>query len=102
MLPQSSLCPPEVVTVALSSVAETGKQVVRIRLFGELVRFSGGRGYQFDWPLVQGQSAADILAAIGIPDAEVWMVALNGAKVPATAQPEAGDELMVFSPVGGG
>lgn len=75
---------------------------VRVRLFGELVRFSGDRGYEFEWPFAQGQSAADILAAIGIPAAEVWMVAINGVKVAPATQPQAGDELMVFSPVGGG
>ncbi|MDP2872496.1 MAG: MoaD/ThiS family protein [Bacillota bacterium] len=73
-----------------------------MRLFGELVRFAAGRGYEFEWPLATGQTVADILAAIGIPEAEVWMVAINGTKVPGTTQPRAGDQLMVFSPVGGG
>ncbi len=75
---------------------------VRVRLFGELARFAGGRGYSFEWPLEPGQTIAEILAAIGIPDEEVWMVAIGGTKVSATTQPRDSDELMVFSPVGGG
>lgn len=76
--------------------------IVRVRLFGELVRFAGSRGYSFEWPLAPGQTVGGILAAIGIPEQEVWMVAVNGTKVPATTQPRDGDELTVFSPVGGG
>jgi sulfur carrier protein ThiS len=75
---------------------------VRIRLFGELARYSGGRGYTFDWPLAAGQSIADLIEAIGIPEAEVWMVAINGLKVAPQTKPQPGDEVMVFSPVGGG
>lgn len=75
---------------------------VSIRLFGELVRFSGGRGYEFTWPLRPGATVAELLAAIGIPAAQVWMVAINGAKTTDDARPRPGDEIMVFSPVGGG
>lgn len=75
---------------------------VRIRLFGELARFSGGRGYEFDWPLSEGQTTAGLLSEIGIPDSEVWMVAINGTRVETGARPRPGDEVMVFSPVGGG
>jgi sulfur carrier protein ThiS len=77
-------------------------QTVHVRLFGELVRFVGERGYSFDWPLRAGQTVAGLLAEIGIPAAEVWMVAINGVKVPSETEPQAGDEIMVFSPVGGG
>ena len=76
--------------------------VVKVRLFGELARFAGGRGYSFDWPLSPGQTIADVLGGIGIPAIEVWMVAINGVKTNASAQPSPGDEVMVFSPVGGG
>lgn len=75
---------------------------VHIRLFGELARFSGGRGDEFDWPLTEGQTVAGVLSEIGIPDHEVWMVALCGTRVGPDAKPRAGDEIMVFSPVGGG
>lgn len=75
---------------------------VRIRLFGELSRFSGGRGYSFEWPLGPSASVSDIIEAIGIPEVEVWMVAINGIKVTPNARPKAGDEVMIFSPVGGG
>ena len=87
-------------------MSQAGRQVqpptVRIRLFGELVRFVGGRGYAFDWPLLPGQSVLDLIAAIGIPAAEVWMVAVNGLKTSVETRPAPGDEVMVFSPVGGG
>jgi sulfur carrier protein ThiS len=73
-----------------------------VRLFGELARFSGGRGYEFDLPLRPDQTVAGLLEEIGIPDGEVWMVALNGTKVEASSKPRPGDEVMVFSPVGGG
>ncbi len=75
---------------------------VRIRLFGELARYSGGRGYAFNWPLGPAQSIADIIAAIGIPETEVWMVAVNGKKCLPEVRPQPGDEVMLFSPVGGG
>jgi molybdopterin converting factor small subunit len=75
---------------------------VRIRLFGELARYSGGRGYSFHWPLAPGETIADLIAAIGIPAAEVWMVALNGVKTGVATEPVPGDEVMIFSPVGGG
>ena len=76
--------------------------IVRIRLFGELARFAGGRGYSFDWPLSPGETIADLVAAIGIPAVEVWMVALNGVKTGVATEPAPGDEVMIFSPVGGG
>lgn len=75
---------------------------VKIRLFGELARYSGGRGYAFSWPLTPGQSIAGLAAAIGIPVAEMWMVAINGQKTNPEALPRPGDEVMIFSPVGGG
>jgi len=75
---------------------------VRIRLFGELSRFAGGRGYSFDWPLSPGETIADLIDAIGIPAVEVWMVALNGVKTGVATEPSPGDEVMIFSPVGGG
>ena len=75
---------------------------VRVRLFGELARFAGGRGYSFDWPLTPGETIADLIAAIGIPEVQVWMVALNGVKTGVKTQPAPGDEVMIFSPVGGG
>lgn len=76
--------------------------MVRVRLFGELARYSGGRGYSFDWPLPGDASIDELIAAIGIPAAEVWMVALNGVKTTGSTRPVAGDEVMIFSPVGGG
>ena len=87
-------------TAAVQGQADEGS--VRIRLFGELARYSGGRGYDFAWPLKPGQSIADVAAAIGIPVAEMWMVAINGQKTNPEALPRPGDEVMIFSPVGGG
>lgn len=75
---------------------------VTIRLYGELARFSGGRGYLFSWPLQPGQTVRQLLLAVGVPSVEVWMVAINGAKVDLDAVPQPGDEVGVFSPVGGG
>jgi molybdopterin converting factor small subunit len=75
---------------------------VTVRLYGELARFSGGRGYEFTWPLRAGQTVGELLKAIGVPGVEVWMVAINGTKVGLDATPAPGDEVGVFSPVGGG
>lgn len=86
----------------LPDSAEISAPRVRIHLFGELVRFSGGRGYEFEWPLAAGRKARELLAEIGIPEDEVWMIAINGTRVSTEAVPRPGDEMMVFSPVGGG
>lgn len=75
---------------------------INVRLFGELARYAGDRGYEFTWPLATGRTIAEILEEIGIPSIEVWMVALGGNRVDLDTVPVAGDELMVFSPVGGG
>jgi len=91
------------VRCALSQQTEaTVPLVVRVRLFGELARYSGGRGYSFDWPLAPGETIADLIASIGIPAVEVWMVAINGIKTGVETVPAPGDEVMIFSPVGGG
>ena len=85
-----------------SGPAESAGPHVRMRLFGEVARHSGGRGYEFDWPLRPDQTVAGLLSEIGIPDSEVWIVAVNGVKVEPGTKPRPGDEVMVFSPVGGG
>ena len=88
--------------MASSELPDSERPRIKVRLYGELAKYSGGRGYEFDWPHAPGRTIQALLDEIGIPGIEVWMVALNGAKVERDAIPAAGDEVMIFSPVGGG
>ncbi|MDQ7794962.1 MAG: MoaD/ThiS family protein [bacterium] len=44
----------------------------------------------------------EAVARAGVPEDEVWLVAVNGLKASWERRLEEGDEVKVFAPVGGG
>lgn len=84
---------------------------VAVKLFGDLVRYgpAGKDSFSCDLRPDPGETEFTIgflLKHIGIPESEVWMVALNGARVDTEDMMQKplkdGDQVMIFAPVMGG
>jgi len=74
---------------------------IEVRLFGKLRRFtdnlSSTRDSIVHVPVEEGDTIADIIERIGIPDAEVGSnVFLDGAYSPVTRRVKAGSRLGIF------
>ena len=52
--------------------------------------------------LPSGTSIRELIALAGVPEDEVWLVAVNGARASPERPLAEGDEVLVFAPVGGG
>jgi Molybdopterin converting factor, small subunit len=74
---------------------------VEVRIFGGLHRFTGGRT-ECNVAISQETRAWDMVRALGIPEHEVWFVAVNGVRAPQEQALSAGDKVDIFAPVGGG
>ncbi len=74
---------------------------VTIRIFGGLQRFTGGKA-ELEQVIAQDTCAWDIVLALGIPEQEVWFVAINGFRVANEQVLSHGDKVDIFAPVGGG
>lgn len=75
---------------------------ITVHPHGELTTYFG-RGYGgVPVPIEPGITIAALLERLGIPSAEVWMVAKNGETVQRDTPLDSGDELELFAPVAGG
>jgi len=75
-----------------------GAELVRI----ELGSFLSGGSRRLALEVPAGTTVRDALSLAGVPEAEVWLVAVNGLRVEMDHPLAEGDEVMVFAPVGGG
>jgi molybdopterin converting factor small subunit len=73
---------------------------IDLKLFATLSRYSpeGGNGYPLEIPATVDHLICDL----GIPDAEVKLVFINGRKAKRSAPLSDGDRVGIFPPVGGG
>jgi sulfur carrier protein ThiS len=78
--------------------------LVRVRLYANLVRYRPNTkaGQPFEMELAPGSTLADLVAQLQLPRDQVKVMFVNGiARAPDTPiQP--GDEIGIFSPIGGG
>ena len=75
---------------------------IEVRLFGGLRVYASDRGRQFTLELPEGATVQDLLAALGIPPGEVWLVSLDETLVKDDHVLHDGDRVMLVEPVGGG
>lgn len=66
-----------------------------------LARHLGGAG-RVTLVLAPGATVRAALTRAGVPEDEVWLVAVNGVKAAWDRALAEGDEVMAFAPVGGG
>lgn len=75
---------------------------VRVRVFGQLKRFLPDQREDVIMDLEEGTTVLAFLRSRQIPDEQVWIVTINGKHADEAAVLRDGDELCMFSPVGGG
>jgi sulfur carrier protein ThiS len=75
---------------------------VRVVGYGSLFSWlaSGEKGEILT--LDSGASVADLIRKTGIPDQEIWMITVNAKKASLDQVLQHGDEVRLFSPLGGG
>jgi sulfur carrier protein ThiS len=72
----------------------------------QLKLFAGLAAYRPDaadrLPIAPGTTVRDLMADLGIPEAEARLVFVNSVKAGADARLQDGDRVGIFPPVGGG
>ncbi len=77
---------------------------IHVKLYATLRRYVDGArtGVPFDVDVTEGATLADLYAALGLPAEEVKMAYVNARARPEDWHLEAGDEVGIFPPIGGG
>jgi HAD superfamily hydrolase (TIGR01509 family) len=75
---------------------------VRLHACPTLARHLPGRATEQTLTLPAGASLREAIALAGIPEDEVWLAAINGARASLERALAEGDEVLVFAPIGGG
>jgi sulfur-carrier protein len=78
--------------------------IVRVRLFANLVQYRPGAkaGQPFDVELATGSTLADLVEYLKLPRDQVRVIFVNGIAASRERVIQPGDEIGVFSPIGGG
>jgi sulfur carrier protein ThiS len=78
--------------------------IVRVRLFANLVQYRPNTkaGKPFDVELVPASTLADLVAHLELPCEQVKVIFINGIAVSQDHVIQPGDEIGIFSPIGGG
>ena len=78
--------------------------IVRVRLFANLVQYRPGAkaGQPFDVEIAAGSTLADLGAHLQLPRVQVKVIFVNGIAAPLDYVIQPGDEIGIFSPIGGG
>lgn len=75
---------------------------VRVHAFANLRGFGPNANGEFELPLAEGATVADLIAALRIPAAVEAVVLVNGRRADRTAGLAAGDAVTLFPPMEGG
>lgn len=77
---------------------------VRARLFATLSRYYANArpGVSFDIEVPEGTTVGDLITRLNLPSEEVKVVFVNGRARPNHWPLQAGDEIGIFPPIGGG
>ena len=75
-----------------------------VRLFAHLVQYrpSASSGRSFTLEIPEGSDISTLIRQLGIPEEEVKTVFVNHIISPPDTVLEEGDEVGIFSPIGGG
>jgi sulfur carrier protein ThiS len=78
--------------------------IVRVRLFANLVQHRPGAkaGQPFEVELAPGSTLADLVEQLELPPDQVKVIFVNGGARNQDAVVQPGDEIGIFSPIGGG
>jgi len=78
--------------------------LVHVKLFASLRRFAGDTplGTPIDVELPDGANLTDLYQTLHLPFDEVKLAYINGRVRPKEWQLQAGDEIGIFPPIGGG
>lgn len=76
--------------------------LIRVRLHGHLHIYTESKKPEFELELPNGATLEELIRTLKIPDAEIWVVSLNGRSASTSAYLSDGDAVSVFPPVGGG
>ncbi len=75
---------------------------VTLKLYGNLKRYAPDKKENARVEIAQGATIRELLLQLGVPDARVWMSAVNDHVVDDSTALNEGDIVEVFEPVGGG
>lgn len=75
---------------------------ITLKLYGDLKKYAPNQKEDARIEIENGLSIRALLSRLGVPDAQVWMCAINDTVVDDIAQLNEGNVLEVFEPVGGG
>ncbi len=88
---------------ALENCREDDRSVeVTVVGYGNLYRWlsAGEKGETFT--LAPGTTLAELVVRSGIPEEEIWLITVNGKKAAPEQVLHPGDQIRLFSPLGGG
>ncbi len=88
--------------VSLGLIEETGRILVNVKLYGDLKSYSREDDNVFNLDLSQGATAADLLAALSVPDEVPRFTLINGRRCEETSLLKDGDTVTLLTPVSGG
>ncbi len=75
---------------------------ITVSSFGNLRQFLPQGAETADLELPAGSTVEALVHRLAIPESEFWFAAVNGQKVDDNYLLQAGDQVALFSPVGGG
>jgi len=75
---------------------------VKARVHGHLLGYLAGRRDQVAVSLPAGSTAAGLARKLGLPEAEVWLVSVNGTVSDPQRELADGDRVDFFAPEAGG
>ena len=87
---------------SLGLIEETGRILVNVKLYGDLKSYSREDDNVFNLDLSQGATAADLLAALSVPDEVPRFTLINGRRCEETSLLKDGDTVTLLTPVSGG
>lgn len=73
-----------------------------IRAYGGLRKQLPGHPERLEKEIQRGMTVRDLLADIGLKDADIWLVSINDCIVSHDQELKDGDEVLIFPPVSGG
>jgi len=76
---------------------------IKVKALGLLAeRLHGGGPVEVPCPADEGMTAAAVMASVGVPDEDVFVIIVNGRRVKSDHMLHAGDEVTFVPPVAGG
>lgn len=75
---------------------------ITVKVYGHLRRYLPENAETAVLEMENGSTVGDLLSSRKIPDEDIWVVTRNGERATGTTVLADGDEVCIFTPVGGG